>query len=230
VTRSPVPPVERRPHDESTPGTYGRFARWYDLLARSERRPAALGVELLSPQDGERLLEIGCGPGRTLVELAARVAPAGHVDAVDLSPEMVRLARRRLGQAGLGGVARAYEGDARRLPFADGSFDGVLMSFTLELFDAVDRRVVLAEARRVLRPAGRLVVVSLTSAGRSTAARRIYVRLHERYPRQIDCTPIDVTAELRRAGFATDPALRLSMWGLPAEIVRAEPREADPTT
>jgi ubiquinone/menaquinone biosynthesis C-methylase UbiE len=223
VTPLPVPPRERRERDETIPGTYGRFARWYDLLARSERRPAALGVELLSPQDGERILEIGCGPGRTLVGLAARVAPAGHVDAVDLSPQMVRLARRRLGQAGLGGVARAYEGDARRLPFADNSFDGVFMSFTLELFDAADRQTVLAEAQRVLRPAGRLVVASLTSTGRSTAARRLYVRLHKRYPRQIDCTPIDVAGELRGAGFAADPALRLSLWGLPAEIVRAEP-------
>jgi demethylmenaquinone methyltransferase/2-methoxy-6-polyprenyl-1,4-benzoquinol methylase len=206
----------------ATPGTYGRLARWYERLAAGEWRATATGLELLAAQRGERLLEIGSGPGRALVEMAAAVAPAGHVDALDLSPQMIRLARRRLGQAGLSGVARAYQGDARRLPFADSSFDGVFMSFTLELFDSVDRATVLAECRRVLRPGGRLAIVSM-STSRRTPMRALYERLHERFPRQLDCRPIDLPRALREAGFVPAAERQLSLWGLPIAVVLAWP-------
>ncbi|MBM3146471.1 MAG: methyltransferase domain-containing protein, partial [Actinobacteria bacterium] len=160
------------------PGTYGRFARAYDMLAASERRPTGMGVDLLAPHRGERLLEIGCGPGRANAELAARVAPTGHVDAIDLSAQMVALAEARLGRAGLSTAASVYRADARELPFAGDSFDGVFLSFTLELFPDDEQAHVLGECRRVLRKSGRIVVVSLTSTGHDTTMRRLYVRLH----------------------------------------------------
>lgn len=210
----------------TVPDTYGRFARYYDLLAASERRPTGMGVELLAPRRGEQLLEVGCGPGRATADLAARVAPTGHVDAVDLSPQMVALTEKRLGRAGLAAGARTCEADARRLPFAGDSFHGVFMSFTLELFEPGDQTTVLRECRRVLRPDGRLVVVSLTGAGRDTAMRRLYVRLHRRFPGIIDCRPIDVAGALRRAGLEPACSRRVSLWGLPVEIVRAVPTAA----
>lgn len=102
-----------------------------------------------SPQD---VLEVGCGPG----EMAARIQ--GHlgrpVQAVDISPRMVALARGR----GVG----ASLGDVQALPFADESFDAVLATWML--YHVHDPSRALHEIWRVLRPGGRMVV---TTNGRS---------------------------------------------------------------
>jgi demethylmenaquinone methyltransferase/2-methoxy-6-polyprenyl-1,4-benzoquinol methylase len=134
---------------------------------------------------------------------------------------MVALTTQRLGRAGLTRTARACCADARRLPFADDSFDGAFMSFTLELFSTADQATVLGECRRVLRPRGRLAVVSLDKPERVTFMQRLYVWLHRHFPKAIDCQPIDVDGALRTAGFEPGDEKRISLWGLPVEIVAA---------
>ena len=104
-----------------------------------------------------RLLEIGPGPGHLLAELLAR----GH-DAFGLerSPAMLRLARRLL--TGRGHSGRLVGGDARSLPFANGSFSSVVLTFPSGyVFDVR----FLAGVARVLRPGGRLVVVLAAATG-----------------------------------------------------------------
>src|SRR5690242_3708582 len=96
---------------------------------------------------GERLLEIGCGEGGNLWHLRALGAARFGVD---FSAAKAAFARRATGVA----VAAA---DAARLPFADGSFDAVL--FRDLLHHLPDRARALDEARRVLKPGGRLTLV-----------------------------------------------------------------------
>ena len=103
---------------------------------------------------GERVLEVGCGVGAVLGELA-RAEPSLALTGLDRSPEQLAGARRHLDAKGV--RATLVEGDALALPFADGSFDRVVMVWVLEhLADEPMRLAALREARRVLRPGGRI--------------------------------------------------------------------------
>ncbi len=98
---------------------------------------------------GRSVADVGCGPGAIVPYLAARgLDPQG----VDLSPEMVRVARRDHP-----GVPFAVA-DVRSLPFADGSLDGVLGWYSLMYLAPRDRPTAFGELARVVRPGGYLVV------------------------------------------------------------------------
>jgi demethylmenaquinone methyltransferase/2-methoxy-6-polyprenyl-1,4-benzoquinol methylase len=198
--------------------TYDRLSRWYDALAGpSERRFTMRGLELLRVQPGERVLEIGCGTGHALVQLART---AGRAYGVDLSVGMEAVARRRIAAAGWAGAVHLGLADAARLPFAASAFDATFMSFTLELFDTPEIPLVLAECRRVLRPGGRLGVVSLARA--DNLAVRLYEWAHRHFPQAVDCRPILVQNVLEQSGFHINAHEAAAMWGLPVDIVVAD--------
>jgi SAM-dependent methyltransferase len=113
---------------------------------------------------GERILEVAHGPGHLLLRLTA----AGRSTVgIDLSPTMSRRAGRRLAQAGR--PVRLARARAQALPFAAGSFDCALATFPA---DFIRDPMTLRELRRVLVPAGRLVIVpEARLTGRGLAAR-----------------------------------------------------------
>lgn len=113
-------------------------------------------VEALRPRAGERVLDIGSGPGFLACEIAERLGPTGSVAGVDLSPDMNALAQRRVTASGAAPVSFTL-GDATALPFADGSFDAAVSTQVYEY--VAEMPAALAEARRVLRPGGRLLVL-----------------------------------------------------------------------
>ena len=120
-----------------------------DIVAQRARVLAALGL-----QPGERVVDLGCGPGLLALEMAQRVGPEGEVQCIDASPSMVALATRRCsGQPGV----QVRSGDVTALPYADGAFDAVVCVQVYEYVPEVDRA--LAEVHRVLRPGGRAVIV-----------------------------------------------------------------------
>ncbi|WP_067732597.1 ArsR/SmtB family transcription factor [Novosphingobium naphthalenivorans] len=123
-------------------------------------------LEALAGQDLGALLDVGTGTGRMAELLAARAA---HVTALDKSPEMLRIARARL-QALPAGTVDLVQGDFTGLPFGDAAFDTVL--FHQVLHYAQDPGVVLGEAARVLRPAGRIAVVDLAAHDREELRER----------------------------------------------------------
>ncbi|MGI8915285.1 MAG: class I SAM-dependent methyltransferase [Chloroflexota bacterium] len=98
-----------------------------------------------------RVLDLGCGPGTTIAALAA-VAPGTQWIGGDLAGRMLRLAQRRLHQAGV--AAQLTRLDALALPFATGSVDGIVGHSFLYLVP--DERQALLEAYRVLRSGGRV--------------------------------------------------------------------------
>jgi ubiquinone/menaquinone biosynthesis C-methylase UbiE len=77
---------------------------WADQYERMDRAVADLTKSLLDlarPQPGEHVLDIGCGSGTTVLELAARVGPGGHVLGADISDQSVARARQRIAEGGL---------------------------------------------------------------------------------------------------------------------------------
>jgi SAM-dependent methyltransferase len=103
---------------------------------------------------GHHVLDLGTGTGAVAARAAQIVGSHGHVVGVDISPDMLSLAQRRVGAQGLTNVS-LREGRAEALPAEDATFDVVLAS--LSLMYVLDRAAAAREIARVLRPQGRLV-------------------------------------------------------------------------
>jgi demethylmenaquinone methyltransferase/2-methoxy-6-polyprenyl-1,4-benzoquinol methylase len=192
---------------EAARASYNRLSRWYDFVAGgTEKKYRDWGLEKLSAQPGEKILEIGFA--------------AGRVTGVDLSDGMLAIARERLRQEALAERVDLHAGDAARLDFLEpNSLDGVFMSFTLELFDNPEIPRVLQECHRLLKPGGRIAVVSMTKTTPPGLAVRLYEWFHEHMPNYADCRPIFARQALEQNGFAIQDVSLSSMWGLPVEIV-----------
>jgi arsenite methyltransferase len=120
----------------------------------AEQRRVVLGTLALQP--GERVLDIGSGPGLLAQEMAAAVGAVGRVHGVDASASMLAISGGRPGAPGAAPIALA-EADATSLPFPDRSFDAAVSTQVYEY--VADIPAALAEARRVLVPGGRLLIL-----------------------------------------------------------------------
>jgi ubiquinone/menaquinone biosynthesis C-methylase UbiE len=114
--------------------------------------------EVLGPQPGERLLEIGPGTGYYTLEMSVWVGAEGTIELFDIQQEMLDHTMQRAAERGLGNLT-ATRGDAVSLPYEDDSFDAVVLVTTLG--EIPDGDAALREISRVLRPGGRLVVGEL---------------------------------------------------------------------
>jgi len=119
--------------------------------ARANRRLLAR----LEPKPGERILELGCGHGRTLRRVAERTAP-GLAAGVDPSSVMRHVARRHLRRALAAGHARVDDGDAADIPYESETFDKAFSMHTIYFWP--DLGSGLRELRRVLREGGELLL------------------------------------------------------------------------
>ncbi len=204
-----------------TKAFYNKIARVYDLLAEHSEQPMrALGLQLLDAQQGEVILELGFGTGHCLVELARAVGPAGRVLGIDLSEAMVELTRALVQKEKLADRVELDCGDASQLSVARDSIDGIFCSFTLELFDTPEIPRVLAEAWRVLKPGGRMVVVAVSKEGKQGLVIKAYEWTHQHFPNLMDCRPIFASRFLEEAGFTVREKRAEQMW-VPIEIVLA---------
>ena len=104
---------------------------------------------------GERVLEVGCGPGVYTVQAAPRLKPDGQLIALDLQREMVERASERVREAGLDNV-EFYVADAHQLPLEDASVDRAFLVGVLP--EVPDPQAALAELHRVLRSGGILSI------------------------------------------------------------------------
>jgi len=130
---------------------YDRAAERYDRAEAWERRLFGADARAIVQQAHGEVLEIAVGTGRNL----ALYRGGAKVTGIELSDAMLERARRRATEIGLD--ATLVQGDAQDLPFADASFDTVVCTFSLCTIP--DERKALAEARRVLRPGGALLLV-----------------------------------------------------------------------
>jgi SAM-dependent methyltransferase len=115
---------------------------------------AAQVLDVALPQPGERVLDVACGTGVLARRVAPLVGSNGQVVGLDLSPDMLAVARVLAEREGL--AIDWHEGRAEALPFADASFDLVVCQHGLQFIP--DKPTAVAELRRVLRENGRAVI------------------------------------------------------------------------
>jgi arsenite methyltransferase len=119
---------------------------------------------------GEIVLDLGSGGGEDVLLSAQRVGPTGKAYGVDMTDEMLELARRNQRQAGAGNV-EFLKGTIEDVPLPDGSVDVVISNCVINL--SADKSQVFKEAARVLRPGGRFAVTDIVSdADMDEATRR----------------------------------------------------------
>ncbi|MBW6465459.1 MAG: class I SAM-dependent methyltransferase [Brevefilum sp.] len=192
---------------------YDRISSFYQTLTSSEGGILLQGVERLAVQPGERLLEIGCGPGTGLKLIAETTPGIEAIAGLDLSLKMLRQSQRKQ----ISPIPHYIQGDGAHLPLASEAFDALFSAFTLELFSEEDIHRVLGECRRVLKPNGRLGIVSLVGSPRTLSV-RLYELAHRLFPIAVDCRPIPVADLLEQNGFYIQTAEKTLNWGLPVMI------------
>jgi arsenite methyltransferase len=175
-----------------------RLERLY--TTRDVLRRRGLVRAVLDPRPGDRILDVGCGPGFYVTELLEAVGREGSVVGVDISADMLAVAAKR---AAGHDNARFHQADATSLPVPDASFDRAVCVQVLEYVPDVP--TALSEMHRALRPGGRVLVWDVDWATLSWHAidqhltRRVLAAWdnHLTHP----SLPRTFAAQLRNAGF-----------------------------
>jgi demethylmenaquinone methyltransferase/2-methoxy-6-polyprenyl-1,4-benzoquinol methylase len=169
-------------------------------------------------EDDRRILEICAGTGY-LARIVARKHPAAEIDALDLSPEMLAVGKRRAEREGLGHVSFVC-GDACALPFPDGHFDTVMASYGLHELSTEVRAAALTEAARSLRPSGRLLVVDIDGPANRSRFFDAYMRTMEK-PHAREVVGGGLVSSLDRAGFEVADHRPAQARPIPFQLIEA---------
>jgi ubiquinone/menaquinone biosynthesis C-methylase UbiE len=176
---------------QTAPATKGLVLHWaarYDLLVwlltrgRDRAfRDKLVGLARLAA--GEAVLDVGCGTGSLAIVAKRQVGPTGMVCGIDPSPAMIARARSKASKAGPD--VRFETGVAEALPFSAAQFDVVFSTLMLHHLPRPVRQQFVGEARRVLKPEGRFLVVDFAHARHKTG---VFAHVHRHGhvdPRQI---------------------------------------------
>lgn len=164
------------PEDASTKGLVLRGGWRYDLtvwvhnaLSSSRgdlRELRQKTITLAQVQPDELVLDVGCGTGTLLLEVAQRTGPTARVAGVDPSSEQIARARAKASRHSLS--IEFQIGVIEQLPYPDQTFDVVFSTLMLHHLPAPLKRQGLAEIARVLKPSGRLVLADFTAKAERT--------------------------------------------------------------
>ena len=136
-----------------------RYDVMNDLMSLGLHRAwKSFAISIARPRAGERFLDVASGSGDLAAALSRKALPAGEVWISDINRRMLERGRDRLLDAGT--LAPAVQCDAEKLPFPAARFDCITIGFGLR--NMTRKEAALAEAARVLKPGGRLVVLEFS--------------------------------------------------------------------
>ncbi|MER8499351.1 class I SAM-dependent methyltransferase [Mesorhizobium sp. M1142] len=162
-------------------GTVLHSGAGYDLLVRvltlgRESRFREFMLRLARLQRGEAVLDVACGTGTLAISARRLVGPGGSVAGIDASAEMIERARAKAIRAGLD--LDLVNATAQEIPFPDGHFDVVIGTLMLHHLSYPVRSTFFQEARRVLKPGGRLLLIDFGRPLRESRLPRLHRHGH----------------------------------------------------
>jgi ubiquinone/menaquinone biosynthesis C-methylase UbiE len=219
TSRCSEPVLIRKFSSEEVVKEYSRITRIYGLWARlTETKAVKRAFKLADIHDGESVLEVAVGTGQTFLEIVKN-NQHGRNEGIDLTPTMLLVTKSRLKGIDPASyhllIANAYD-----LPFNEGEFDLVINNYMLDLLPESDFDKVLGEFFRVLRPSGRLVVV--TMAFGKKRYNHIWHWVARYFPSLLaSCRPVAIEKYVLAKGFKNVKVEELSQNTLPSQIIVA---------
>ena len=134
-----------------------RLRQWFEHEQRHPRQAVIQALDSLGLENGDRVADIGCGPGVHLAHIYQRVAPDGEVVGIDTNPERLAIASEMMSDSVERGSIRLVEGDVHDLDAGLGRFDLVWMSLVLH-HEAIPAEVV-GGLKSIVVPDGRIAVM-----------------------------------------------------------------------
>lgn len=202
---------------EAAEGFYNWLGARHDWAEFYESKAKEVALRSLSLKPGLRVLNAGSGTGKDHQKIVEELFPGGDAIALDLSWEMIRLTRDKTSSPSL-------QAAVDRIPLRDGSFDRIFSSYVLDLIPGRDMSSVLSEFKRLLRPGGIMVNVSL-SRGQSLTSQGViwaWLKLYSAAPLVCGgCRPISLYNLTKEIGFSRVMWEIVEQFGVPSEIIVA---------
>ncbi len=195
---------------------YDRIGSRYDWFEFYEGRAKEQAFTALQLATGISVLSVGVGTGKELAKIQAEISPGGAIG-LDLSAEMCRLARERVG-------ATICQADARQMPFAAGSFQRLYAGYVLDLLPFADLEQLLKDFWRVMLPDSKLVILALTEGVDlpSKALVSIWKGVFDLSPAMCGgCRPLELLELVQVAGFSNIQRQVVVQAGVPSELISA---------
>jgi ubiquinone/menaquinone biosynthesis C-methylase UbiE len=203
---------------ESAKKIYDLLGAYYDWFEFYEARAKSRAFELLDLAPGQTVLNVGMGTGKQHLEIQAQIAPNGIAFGFDLSPKMARIAHERTG-------APVCEADVHDLPYTSQCFDRLYSAYVLDLIPTADLLSVLRGYRRMLKPGGRAVILSMTE-GINLPSKAFVSAWKFTYKLSpfvcAGCRPLELQSLADRAGFRLTSRETVVQMGVPSEILVAQ--------
>lgn len=209
--------TERRFTPDAAQRFYDALAAHYDGFTLFEARARQLALDRLQLTPGQFVLNVGLGTGINYRQVQEVIGERGMAAGIDISFSMLRVARSR-------GIIALAQADGAWLPFAPASFDRLLCTYVLDLVAWADLPRWLSEFRRVLKPDGRMALVSLTEG--VDLVSRVFVAIWKLAYRVSPvacggCRPLQLGALVRQAGFERVERQVVLQFGVPSELLVA---------
>lgn len=199
---------------------YDFASHFYSIANLIEGKHHARALELAQIQPNDKVLEVAVGLGYTFLKILEKVNRDNAVCGIDLSPKMLDKTRKLVTKNGFSNF-NLEEGDARKLPYPNETFDILYNSYMLDLTPLADIPIILKEFQRVLKKGGRLILVNFSKKDSSPVFTETLYKISPSM--WFGCRPVLAESYVKEAGFKDIkrevPKFFLS---LPSEIVTAK--------
>ena len=211
--------LKRNYSEENTRKAYSRVSNIYNLWSKMfESSTAERVIELAQIKNRDSILEAAVGTG-VQFEKIALVNTNGFTEGIDLSPDMLSLAKKRMENYPQDNY-RLQIGSVYDLPFEDGKFDLIINSYMFDLLPEEDYPKILCEFSRVLKKGGRIVISTMTFGKRWY--NKPWVKISKWFPSLMtECRPIHLGEYIMNAGFEIETTEQVSQNSFPSEVIKA---------
>jgi demethylmenaquinone methyltransferase/2-methoxy-6-polyprenyl-1,4-benzoquinol methylase len=197
---------------------YDRIGHRYDWFEMYEGKAKACGLKSLRLEPGLRVLNVGVGTGKEQQHIEKEIQPDGIAFGLDISPIMLRLTQERIKSP----VLRA---DTRQIPMQAESMERVYAAYVLDMIPLKDIPGILGEFKRILKPGGRITIITLTEGIDRSSNMIVSVW---KTPYKVSpivcggCRPLQMEDALGQAGFTNITRQVIAQLAIPSEITSGQ--------